>query len=750
MDAEIRELLAELKKEAERSFQRRLVAFFGDARGAISLTLDFLSSRGEGGLVLTMEGELPGVALPEGFTLLAHKESESILGQTYPNLIMDLTMNVVPNDLGRAVGLVRGGGLIVLLFPPVEEFLQYVNQFHRNILPPPFTTEDVRHHFASWLRKTLLEAEGVAVVEGGRVVREGLTGAGPWERGPVEVEDDVPLRELRSLALTRDQLKAVDEIISFIKEGPEKGALILTADRGRGKSAALGLAAAALPGDRSPLRMAITSAERGMVEEFFRFFQRGLEVRGIGYREGRGSFFEGEGWTLQYIPPPAASEGRWDVLFVDEAATIPYRLLLRMARRSRSPVFSTTVHGYEGSGRSFSIRFIQGLTGERFDIRRVSMEEPIRYAPSDPVEEWLFRALMLSAEPGEMPAKIDRRKLSFSVDVAGEVLERSEEFFRSYFGIFVLAHYKNTPNDLALLLDGPNQWMGVLSLKGTPLVALQLAEEGSLSRETVDKIYSGWIPPGNLIPDCLIKYYRDESLGRLRGLRIVRIATHPHLQGRGLGSEALNRLENWARARGFAYLGTSYGATEDLLNFWLRNGYTPVHVSPNPNPVSGEHSVIMIKPLSEELKVKLSGMKTSFIRRTIEALADPLREMDPEIVRLLLDPPPVDFTLRMAEEDLKRAVAYAWGTMTYVVSRDVVLPYVKAYFSTKRRPVLERADELLLICRVLQCRSWDETRRVIRKGPVYTMIRLKDVMKLLIKYFTGEDLEEEIRRYPER
>lgn len=217
-----------------------------------------------------------------------------------------------------------------------------------------------------------------------------------------------------------------------------------------------------------------------------------------------------------------------------------------------------------------------------------------------------------------------------------------------------------------------------------------------------------------------------------------------------MGSEALKRLEEWAQRGGFDYLGTSYGATEELLNFWLKNGYTPVHVSPSPNPVSGEHSVIMIKPLSEDLKRRLNDLKESFIRRTLEALPDPLRDVEPEVVRLLINPPSVDFSLKMTEEDLKRAVAYAWGTMTYVVSRDVVLPYVKAYFSTKRRPALERSDEILLISRVLQCRSWDETHRLIRKGPVYTMIRLKDVMKLLIRYFTGEEIEKEIGRYPTR
>ncbi|MCD6383091.1 MAG: tRNA(Met) cytidine acetyltransferase, partial [Thermoplasmata archaeon] len=588
-----------------------------------------------------------------------------------------------------------------------------------------------------------------------KVVREGLTNPDKWRRREVEADEEDPLYPLKRMAKTEDQLRGIEEIIRFTESSTERKVLLLLADRGRGKSAALGLSAAGCVAEGRAGKIVLTSPERTMAEEAVKFFKKGLFSLKVSFQERPGGLMEGEGpggrWSFQYLPPTTATAGRWDLLLVDEAAAIPYRLLLKLARRSPSPIFSTTIHGYEGAGRSFTVKFIQGLTEDGFDIKRVRMEEPIRHAPSDPVEKWLFRVLMLSAEPGEMPSKVDRKKLKFLLEPAGEVLERDEEFFRRYFGIFILAHYKNTPNDLAILLDGANQRMATLVHKGTPLVALQIADEGGLSPSTLERIYSGWIPPGNLIPDCFIKYYRDEVLGTLKGIRVVRIATHPYLQRRGLGTEALKRFEERARAEGYDYVGTSFGASSDLLNFWLRSGYTPIHLSPSPNPVSGEHSVIMVKPLTDKLRRRMNELKSSFIRRTLEGLPDPLRDVEPEVVRLLLDPPSVDFHLHLDELDLKRAVAYAWGTMTYVVSRDVVLPYVKAYFSTKKRPVLERKEELLLISRVLQCRPWEECSRMIRKGPVYTMIKLKDILKILISYFTGgEIVEREIKRYPKR
>ncbi|MCD6383587.1 MAG: DUF1726 domain-containing protein, partial [Thermoplasmata archaeon] len=152
-----KKLLLKLKEEAERSYQRRLLAHFGEREKPLMWTLEFLLERSEGGLVLSAEGDLPGIRLERGFTHLPHKETEKILGRTYPNLIMDLTENLVPNDLGRAVGLIRGGGVVVLLFPPKDEFFQQVNIFQRNTLPPPFTEEEVRHYFSRWVYKTLLE-----------------------------------------------------------------------------------------------------------------------------------------------------------------------------------------------------------------------------------------------------------------------------------------------------------------------------------------------------------------------------------------------------------------------------------------------------------------------------------------------------------------------------------------------------------------------------------------------------------------
>jgi len=82
-------------------------------------------------------------------------------------------------------------------------------------------------------------------------------------------------------------------------------------------------------------------------------------------------------------------------------------------------VFSSTTHGYEGSGRAFAIRFMKRLEKERGEeLKVVEMETPIRYGANDPIEKWLYDVLLLDAEPQEVKEikevsylKVDRDSL---------------------------------------------------------------------------------------------------------------------------------------------------------------------------------------------------------------------------------------------------------------------------------------------------------------------------------------------------
>jgi N-acetyltransferase 10 len=94
-----------------------------------------------------------------------------------------------------------------------------------------------------------------------------------------------------------------------------------------------------------------------------------------------------------------------ELLVIDEAAAIP----LPLVKKLLGPylVFlCSTVNGYEGTGRSLSLKLIQQLREQGAKLsttaskapggrlfKEVELAEPIRYAPNDPVEKWLHGEL---------------------------------------------------------------------------------------------------------------------------------------------------------------------------------------------------------------------------------------------------------------------------------------------------------------------------------------------------------------------
>ena len=88
----------------------------------------------------------------------------------------------------------------------------------------------------------------------------------------------------------------------------------------------------------------------------------------------------------------------------------------------------------------------------------------------------------------------------------------------------------------------------------------------------------------------------------------------------GLGTLMLKKLEEEARALGMDWLGVGFGVYDRLLKFWIRNGYIPIHLSPERNPTSGEYSVLLVKPLNEKAEAFVKYANVEFRRRLIHSL----------------------------------------------------------------------------------------------------------------------------------
>ncbi len=147
-----------------------------------------------------------------------------------------------------------------------------------------------------------------------------------------------------------------------------------------------------------------------------------------------------------------------------------------------------------------------------------------------------------------------------------------------------------------------------------------------------------------MLPDVLTSQLRDEAASEPVGRRVVRIATHHAARSRGFGSHLLERIRtefaagsgDGDDAAGVDWLGTGFGATPGLLEFWRENDYRTVHVSTTRNDASGEYSALMLAPTSDEGRALHDRHADWFVRRVAALSSDALDDLAPDVARALL------------------------------------------------------------------------------------------------------------------
>lgn len=669
------------------------------------------------------------------FTYSVYEKGEKFLGTTVKFLIMDLTHDLKPNDLGRLIGIVEGGGLIVLLTPPWREWDKFKTIFKENLTVPQ--SPEPRHIFISWIKKHLLGHDGIGIYDADSckvIKRPELRGEYPKYAKEFAIpEERIFPREVYERALTQDQvnvLKLMEELYEKPPSGKRK-VLVLTADRGRGKSCAIGIGAVGLIhllGKVKPKpRVIVTAPEPSNVQSLMALASQALDALGYKYevikKEGYIVELRGSNFSIEYWEPLLVPKLKGDVAIVDEAAGIHVPLLYKIWKSYRRVVFSSTIHGYEGAGRGFSVRFLKRIRSDEDTILyEYEMTEPIRYNYNDPIEKWQFDALLLDAEPAELTEEdirsIEKGDLVYVKYDPAELFENEEEL-RELFGIYVLAHYRNEPDDLGMIADAPHHIVrAVKTSTGKTVCAIQIAQEGPLSREIAQELLKGSKIPGNIIPDRFLKHLRLLDFAGTIGWRIVRIATHPSVQGKGIGTWALSKVFEEAVEMGLDWLGSGFGASEELVRFWIKNGFSVIHISPDRNPVSGEYTVLVIMPISEIASRLVGIARREFKEKLMNSIAINYREMEPGIALQLLEQEPyldINPSSLFSPVELDRLWTYCIGPMTFEAAADIMFKIAYTYWLLKpgHRPPITKLHELLLITKALQGLTWDEAAQLL-------------------------------------
>lgn len=585
-----------------------------------------------------------------------------LLGVEADGFILNAFEGFNPDVFGLAAGIVKAGGLFILLSPDFQRWPDYVDPDYARLAVYPNTAASIKGRFIERFAKETGLASGVFHIdEFCGWVRDAAGGLAKAADSPVSADEPQSSED----CWRQDQSKLVEKL-KTLHAGK---ILVLTADRGRGKTSALGLAAGEILKENADSSIVVTAPLRANVDPLFQFAQEILKLE----KSNANKIENGQGGSLTFFPPDELLRVKpsCQLLLVDEAAAIPPALLMRLTRLYKKIVFSTTVYGYEGCGRGFEIRFLEALSKERPGWMHETLSLPVRWGREDPLEGWVFRALMLrpiklneknasntKSSENNLP-QLESAALPLNVGLTinrvhqSELLE-NEKLLSDIFYLLVDAHYRTTPSDLRDLLDGLNFSIWVARSKNEVLGVLLIAEEGGLDDAIMAQIYEGKRRPrGHLLPQAIISQLGVTGV-KSHFARVVRIAVSPEVRKLGIGAQLMAEASNCYKALGFKFIGSMFGASKGLVHFWSKLGFLPTRLGYSKQASSGEYSLMVLKPLQQFPQVGFAHnevcltlredvlattLNERFRSRMLVQLADEFSELDADFVIVLLKYP---------------------------------------------------------------------------------------------------------------
>ena len=512
----------------------------------------------------------PHFATPSYFPF---NKTKNLLGSEFPAIIYDARQGIHLDALAIAAGTLQDGGLLLLLLnywshlanQPDSDSLRWSGEKHAINTP----------HFIAFLREKIAKY-GFPIYQ-----NTPLTLASPMPQKDRSTHCQPTLEQAR---LLQQMAEAKEEI------------LIVTAKRGRGKSALAGLFAKQQLAQNQPV--ILTAPNKSAVNIFNEF--AGAEI----------TFMPPDELSQNLSDAPQQFANHW--LFVDEAAMIPLDILFRLTNAFKRVVLTTTLHSYEGTGRGFLLKFMAKTDRT---LHHVELFTPLRWQTDDKLEAFIDDLLLCDCE--------DRLPQPPYDSVLAEQIQMSHceriphDQIESVYGLLTLAHYRTSPLDLRRLLDAPQQQFYLAQAQDSLLGCVWAVPEGGLADKTlIRQIRRGERRPrGNLVAQMLCFQAGLEEACELRSLRISRIAVQPNWQQQGLGQRLIAKMKQQIKQEGAVdFLSVSFGYTPELLAFWQKCGFILVHFSESKEASSGCYSVVALCPLSKEGRVFVQRAAKQFQR----------------------------------------------------------------------------------------------------------------------------------------
>ena len=491
---------------------------------------------------------------------------QTLLGREFRHAVFDARHGFDAAAFAALSGTLKAGSWLVLLLPVWEEWENQpdADSLRWSDCPDPIATPHFVQHF-----KRVLTADNDAIL---------------WRQNqPFSLAHFTPRTDWHPAtgAPQPEQQQLLKQLMTM-----PPGVAAVTAARGRGKSALAGQLISRIAG-----RAIVTAPAKASTDVLAQF----------------------AGEKFRFIAPDAllASDEQADWLVVDEAAAIPAPLLHQLVSRFPRTLLTTTVQGYEGTGRGFLLKFCA-----RFPhLHRFELQQPIRWAQGCPLEKMVSEALVFGDENFTHTPQGN-----IVISAFEQTLWRIEpETPLKVYQLLSGAHYRTSPLDLRRMMDAPGQHFLQAAGENEIAGALWLVDEGGLSQELSQAVWAGFRRPrGNLVAQSLAAHGNNPLAATLRGRRVSRIAVHPARQLEGTGQQLIAGALQYTHD--LDYLSVSFGYTGELWRFWQRCGFVLVRMGNHREASSGCYTAMALLPTSDAGK-QLAEREHYRLRRDAQALA---------------------------------------------------------------------------------------------------------------------------------
>ncbi len=635
-----------LKNNLEDSHQRACVMLRGPKEWSLAVIQLCI---GKSPLFLSNDKAMPGA--------VSFSRAENLLGQEADSLVYDLYGGINSDVLCMAAGLIRSGGILLLLCPqelnPGDDVYAH---WQGNAAQSPV--------FFNYLMDQWSTCESYFCIQ----PTQPLPTIKPFTVSPVvEIEQ----------GKTRDQQVLIQQLYSWY-EDKAKPLFLLTADRGRGKSTALGMFANSL---NNHCCVVITAASRMQVE---------ILLQQINDKP-----------SLTFRAPDEIIRRQQtiDVLIIDEAAMLPASVLQQCIELAQKTILSTTTGGYEGTGQGFMLKFIAAFNPQQ--MQSMQLLQAVRWGQNDLLEQSMNNALLLKSselKPYVKGTEIKTRLISKTE------LVKDLALLREIYQLLVSAHYRTRPSDLRQLMEDENQLLLLARDEFAVLGVLLLNREGGFEQNLSEEIFMGRRrPQGHLLAQMLTAQAGIKYFSCYQGFRVQRIAVEKNFRRKGLGRMLIQHARDLVDLHQVDYLGSSFALDQINAAFWKSCGFQLVHIASGKGKSSGRQTVVVLQSSCADVTADMQTLQNKIQRDLALWLLSYCNEMFWRDVIALLSLVITENPLTHQDEDEIRAFAFGFHGLDYSLPALQRLLISQSGKLSQFDPNTRR----LLVEKILLNRSWE-------------------------------------------